>query len=130
MQTRSHESDLQALLYVLSIFEFNSGLKVNYTKTFAVVKRPKGRPQPASVAGIAVKPWVQYLGVLVGNVQGQQTYGHAIAKMMGRAKTLSSLPLGMEEKAHLFATWIAPVLYLTARAHEPTMSPQTRCRRN
>ena len=40
--------------------------------------------------------------------------------MMSRAKTLSTLPLGMEEKGHLFATWIAPILYLTARAHEPT----------
>ena len=43
-----------------------------------------------------------------------------IAKMMGRAKIVSTLPLGMEEKAHLYTTWIAPILYLTARAHEPT----------
>ena len=105
---------------MFSIFGFYSSLKVNYTKTFATVKKPKGQPQPASVAGITVKPWVKYLGVLLGNVSGQQAYGPAIAKMMGRAKALSTLPLGMEEKAHLLATWITLVSYLTARAHEPT----------
>ena len=101
---RSHEGDLQALMYVLSIFGFYSGLKVNYNKNFAVLKRPEGMPQPGSVTGITVKPWVKYLGVLLGNVSGQQAYGPVIAKMMSRAKTMSTLPLGMEEKAHLFTT--------------------------
>ena len=29
-------------------------------------------------------------------------------------------PFGMEEKAHLFTSWVALVVFLTARAHEPT----------
>ena len=69
---------------------------------------------------IIVKPWVKYLGVLLGNVSGQEAYGPVIPKTMSRAKTLSTLPLGTEEKAHFFTTWVAPVLYLMARAHEPT----------
>ena len=38
-----------------------------------------------------------------------------MAKMMARAKTLATLPLGMAEQAYLFSSWVAPVLYLTAR---------------
>ena len=59
-------------------------------------------------------------GVLLGKVSGQQAYGPVIPKTMSRVKTLSTLPLGTEEKAHFFTTWVAPVLYLMARAHEPT----------
>ena len=94
---------------------------MNYNKTFVVVKRPEGIPQPRSVAGITVKPWVKYPGVLLGNVPGQQAYGPVIVKMMSRAKTLSNFLLGMEEKAHLFTMWIALVLYLTR-----AMNPRTR----
>ena len=100
--TRSHEKELQALLCVLNIFGFYSTFRLKYNQTFVVVKRPEGLPQPGSVAGITVKPRVKYRGVLLGNVSGQQAYGPVIAKMMGRAKTLSSLPLGMEEKTNLF----------------------------
>ena len=49
----------------------------------------------------------------------QQAYGPVIAKMMARAKTLATLPLGMEEKAHLLSSWVALVVYLTAHAYEP-----------
>ena len=104
---RSQEADLWSLLYVFNIFGYFSGLRVNYEKTFAVVKSSRRAPQPQSVAGIAFKLWVKYLGVLLGNVDTQQAYGPAIAKMMARAETLSILPLGMEEKAYLFAVWVA-----------------------
>ena len=59
-------------------------------------------------------------GVLLGNVSSQQAYGPVIAKMMTRAKTLCSPLLGMEEKTYLLTTSVAPVVFLTARAHEPT----------
>ena len=105
---------------VLGIGYF-AGLKVNYSKTVAVVKVLEGRSQPVSVAGITVKPvklLVKYLQSLLGNVTSQRASGPAIAKMMARVKTLATLALGMEEKAYLFASWVAPVVYLTGRAHE------------
>ena len=43
-----------------------------------------------------------------------------IAKRTARAKTLATLPLGMEEKAYLLSSWVAPVVYLNAQAYEPT----------
>ena len=33
---------------------------------------------------------------------------------------MAALPLGLEEKAYLFSSWIAPVCYLRARADRPT----------
>ena len=33
---------------------------------------------------------------------------------------MATLPLGMEEKASLLALWVAPVVYLTARAYKPS----------
>ena len=92
------------MLCILNVFGYFSGLKVKYAKTFAVVKVLEGAPQPTTVVGVTIKPWVKYLGVLLGNVSGQQAYGPAIAKMMTRAKTLATLPLGMVEKAYLFAS--------------------------
>ena len=33
---------------------------------------------------------------------------------------MAALPLGMEEKAYLFSSWVASVCYLPARAYRPT----------
>ena len=66
------------------------------------------------------KPFLNLLQNLLQSQPQSAGMSNCFSKMMSMAKTLSSLPLGMEEKAHLFATWTAPVLYLTARAHEPT----------
>ena len=104
--TREHVKDLRSVLYVLNLFGHFSGLKVNDEKTFAMVKTRVGAPQPAVVAGITVKPWVKYLGVLLGNVSREQAYGPSIAKMMARVKVLAVLPLGMEERAYLFVLWV------------------------
>ena len=64
----AHVEDLRALLYVLNAFGYFSGLRVNYAKTFDVVKWSGSKRIPAEVAGVTVKPWVKYLGVLLGNV--------------------------------------------------------------
>ena len=112
--------DLRALLYVLNIFGYFSGHRVNYAKTFVVVKCLAPRQNPGDVAGIIVKPSLRYLGVLPGNVSDHQAYKPAVPKPMARAKTLATLPLGMEEKARLLASRVAPVVYLTARAYEPS----------
>ena len=52
--------DLRALLCVLNVFGYFSGLRVNYAKTFAVVKRSGSKQILAEVAGVTVKPWVKY----------------------------------------------------------------------
>ena len=53
-------------------------------------------PQPAWVGGITVYPCIKYLGILRGNVLAEQAYVPAVAKMMVRAETLATLPLGVE----------------------------------
>ena len=95
---RSHEKDLRALLYVLNLFGYFSGLKVNMSKTYAIMKLPAGVEMPTVVSGITVKPWVKYLGVLFGNIDTTQAYGPAVAKMMSRAKTWRPSCLGWRRK--------------------------------
>ena len=38
--------------------------------------------------------------------------------MMALAKTLATLPLDIEQMAYFFASWLAPVVYMTLLAHE------------
>ena len=75
---------------------------------------------PKVVAGCTVKPFVKYLGILLGNVSVEQAYALSISKMMQRARQMAALPLWLEEKAYLFSSWIVPVCYLPARAYRPT----------
>ena len=113
--------DLQAAMYRLGVFGYFSGLRVNLSKTYAVVKRQgEEAPMPTVVAGCTVKPFVKYLGILLGNVSVQQAYTSSISRMMQRARQMAALPLGLEEKAYLFSSWIAPVCYPPARAYRPT----------
>ena len=114
------EKDLRAALYRLGIFGYFSGLKVNASKTYAVVKVREGEASPSTLAGVVVKPHVKYQGSLLGNVSEEKAYAPAIAKMMARARAMAALPLGLMEKSVLFASWVAPVCYLTARAYRPT----------
>ena len=117
----SQVSDLRALIYCVQVFGYFSGLRVNFEKTYAVVKiSDPDVPQPKAVGGITVKPYVKYLGALVGNLTVAACYAPVLAKMLSRARTVASLSLGMAERAYLFASWVAPVVYLTARAYAPT----------
>ena len=79
---REHSEDKQALPSVLNLFRYFSGLRVNYKKTFAIIKTREECPQPGTVVGTVVKPWVKHLGVLLGNVSAEQAYGPAVAKML------------------------------------------------
>ena len=115
------------MLYVLQVFGYFSGLRVNFSKTYAVVKcSDPDAPRLAMLAGLTVKEQLRYLGIQLGNVTTTNAYAPVVAKMLARARararapTLATLPLGMEERAYLFATWVAPVVYLTARAYAPT----------
>ena len=114
-------ADLRAALYVLQIFGYFSWLRVNFSKTYAVIKcSDPDAPQVTTLAGLTVKKQVKYLGIQLGNVSVDNAYAPVIAKMLARARTLATLPLGMEERAYLFASWVASVVYLTARAYAPT----------
>ena len=116
----AHESDLRAALYRLNVFGYFSGLRVNPAKTFAVVKVREGDTMPTTVAGVTVKEWVKYLGILLGNVSVEKAYAPVVAKMLTRARAVASMSLSLEERAYFFVSWIAPVCYLTARAYRPT----------
>ena len=52
-------------------------------------------------------------------------YAPLIQKMMARARFLSNLPLSLQEKTEVFAIWIEPVVFLTARAYYPTAGVQS-----
>ena len=67
---------------------------------------------PTVVEGCTVKPFVKYLVILLGNVSVEQAYASSISRMMQRARQMAALPLGLEEKAYLFSSWIASVCYL------------------
>ena len=119
---KKHVTDPEVLMYTLHLFGYFSGLRVNMDKTVAVIKGKKGVPTPERVGGIQVKPLFKYLGVLVGQLTPDAAWGPTVGKIMARAKTVSTLSLGLQEKAYLFSSWIAPVAYLTACAYEPSSS--------
>ena len=86
---------------------------MNYDKTFALVKVAAGPLQPQSVAGIVVKPWVKYLGFLLGNVdtvklEHRETIAHTwkMTYDMGvQDVRLSSLVPGDGSPALLAGAW-------------------------
>ena len=86
---RKMKSDLRCVLYVLSVFGYFSGVRVNRQKTYVLVKSSSGR-KVRTVAGVEVKASVRYLGV-------EQAY--VISKMLLRARYISMLPLTLKEKA-------------------------------
>ena len=100
----AHQSDLRAALYRLNGFGYFSRLRVNPTKTFAVVKVREGDTMPATVAGVTVKEWVKYLGILLGNVSMEKAYAPVVAKMPTRARAVVSMSLSLEERAYLFVS--------------------------
>ena len=115
-----HRRDLRLVLYRLKVFGVFSGLQVNPLKTYAIIKSPGLAPQPKTVAGVIVKKDIRYLGVQLGNIASDTAYAGVISRMLLRARAMAALPLGLEEKAFLFSSWVAPVCYLTARAYQPS----------
>ena len=115
-----HRRDLRVVMYRPRVFGIFSGLQVNTQKTYAILKSSGLDPQPETVAGVIVKKSIRYLGVQLGNITSDAAYASVIARMLLRARAMAALPLGLEEKAFLFASWVAPVCYLTARAYQPS----------
>ena len=113
-----HRRDLRVVMYRLRVFWIFSELQVNTQKTYAILKSSGLDPQPETVAGVIVKKSIRYLDVQLGNITSDAAYASVIARMLLRARAMAALPLGPEEKAFLFASWVAPVCYLTARAYQ------------
>ena len=83
------------------------GLRINHPKTYALVKYSAGGA-PRTVAGIKVRKSLRYLGVQLGHLTVEQAYGTVIAKMLLRARYISTLPLTLGEKASGLNIWAAP----------------------
>ena len=82
---------------MLAVFGRFSGLRVNASKTYALVKQSVGEP-PTSIAGFAIRESVRYLGLLLGHLAPAQAYGPVVAKMMLRAHYIATVPLTLREK--------------------------------
>ena len=112
---------VRAVMYELSVHGYFSGLRINHQKTYALVKDSTGRA-PKTVAGIEVRKSLRYLGVQLGHLTVEHAYGTIIAKMLLRARYISTLPLTLGEKASVLKIWAAPCVYLTAKVYYPSSS--------
>ena len=114
-------ADLRAVMYELSLYGYFLGLRINHQKTYALVKDSAGRA-PKTIAGIEVKKSLRYLGVQLGHSTEEQAYGTVLAKMLLRARCISTLPLTLGEKASVLKIRVAPCVYLTAKVYYPSPS--------
>ena len=112
--------NVEAILYVISIFGHFTGLTINRGKSYTLVKAGS-RELPTHIAGLQVQQKLKYLGVLLGHVSPSEAYGPVISKMLLRARHLSTLPLSLEEKSVLLQMWISPCCHLTTRVHWPNV---------
>ena len=115
---RSAKADVRAALYVINVFGYFSGLKINASKLYVLYKSATHAP-PSSIADLKVVPSLRYLGMQLGHLTSEEAYAPVIQKMMGRARFLSNLPLSLQEKTEVFTSWVQPVVFLTARAYYP-----------
>ena len=114
-------ADVRAVMYELSVYGYFSGLRTNHQKTYALVKDSAGRA-PKTFAGIEVRKSLRYLGVQLGHLTVEHAYGTVMAKMLLRARYISTLPLTLGEKASVLEIWAAPCVYLTAKVYYPSPS--------
>ena len=114
-------ADIRAVIYELSVYGYFLGLRINHQKTYALVKDSAGRA-PKTIAGIEVRKSLRYLGVQLGHLTVEQAYGTVIAKMLLRARYISTLPLTLGEKASVLKIWAAPCVYLTGKVYHPSPS--------
>ena len=101
-----------------------SGLHVNPSKSFAVLKRVCG-PLPECYVGLEVRERVKYLGVLIGQGNAEQAYAGPMAKMKSTATFLKTLPLDLWERAEIYKVWVHPVVQLTAQVYVPSQKVLT-----
>ena len=115
---------------VVSCFGQFSGLKVNLSKTAAIVRNCGGQEwaQYFGDIGAEVKIFVKYLGVRLGNIrqhqddQGwglkiEQAFALALQEPFWRARVVSTLHPSMDERTFMLTSWILPVVALVAKAY-------------
>ena len=126
---------LKRVWEVVSRFGQFSGLKVNLSKTAAIV-RNCGVMEWARCfrdIGVDVKIFVKYLGVRLGNIRHQQDYqgsgltieqafAPALQEAFRHARVVSTLQLSMDERAFMLTSWILPVVAWVSKAYYAPVS--------
>ena len=115
---------------MVSCFGQFSGLKVNLSKTAAIVRNCGGMEWARCFRdiGVDVKNFVKYLGVRLGNIRHQQddqrwgltieqAFTPALQEAFRRARVVSTLQLSMDERAFMLTAWILPVVAWVSKAY-------------
>ena len=132
---RANPQLLRRVWEVVSCFGKFSGLKVNLSKTAAIVRNCGGMEWVRCFRdiGVDVKNFVKYLGVRLGNIRHQQddqgwglTIEHAFAPALQeafrRARVVSTLQVSMDERAFMLTSWILPVVAWVSKAYYAPIS--------
>ena len=132
---RANPQLLKRVWEVVSRFGQFSGLKVNLSKTAAIVRNCGGMEWARCFQdiGVDVKNFVKYLGVRLGNIRHQQddqgwgltieqAFAPALQEAFRRARVVSTLQLSMNECAFMLTSWILPVVAWVSKAYYPPVS--------
>ena len=127
---RANPQLLKRVWEVVSRFGQFSGLKVNLSKTAAIVRNCGGMEWARCFRdiGVDVKKFVKYLGVRLGNIRHQQddqgwgltieqAFAPALQEAFRRARVVSTLQLSMDERAFMLTSWILPVVAWVSKAY-------------
>ena len=132
---RANPQLLKRVWEVVSRFGQFSGLKVNLSKTAAIVRNCGGMEWARCFRdiGVDVKNFVKYLGVCLGNIRHQQddqgwgltieqAFAPALQEAFCRARVVSTLQLSMNERAFMLTSWILPVVAWVSKAYYAPLS--------
>ena len=132
---RANPQLLRRVWEVVSCFGQFSGLKVNLSKTAAIVRNCGGMEWARCFRdiGVDVKNFVKYLGVRFGNIRHQQddqgwgltieqAFAPALQEAFRRARVVSTLQLSMDERAFMLTSWILPVVAWVSKAYYAPIS--------
>ena len=127
---RANPQLLRRVWEVVSCFGQFSGLKVNLSKTAAIVRNCGGMEWARCFRdiGVDVKNFVKYLDVRLGNIRHQQddqgwgltieqAFAPALQEAFRRARLVSTLQLSMDERAFMLTSWILPVVAWVSKAY-------------
>ena len=127
--------ELRSVFDVLRDFGDYSGMRINFSKTAAVVKNTGSAKwiEALWLMGVIVRHFVRYLGIRLGNVVSKKdldrglmglTVDHAFASALTealcRARSLTTLHLTLGERVFMLRAWIHPIVALVSKAYCPT----------